>query len=297
MKRQFGVGLGAMLWVFAAASWSASVEKRAPADPNGEVEIVNVAGSVRVIGWDRAEVELRGQLGRDVERLDFNSDEKRTEIRVVLPRGSSRDADSDLTVRVPATSALKVNTVSADQTIQGMRGAQRLQTVSGTIHAETGGDDFAGKTISGDIVVSAAASAKPAIYTVSSVSGDLEVSKVSGEIDIQTVSGDIKVTATELTRARVRTTNGDVEISARLASGARFDAETISGDVDLRLAGPLDVEFDVHTFSGDIETCFSDGIVNVARYGPGQHFSFVRGGGSAMVRIKTMSGTVDVCGR
>ncbi|HEY8539953.1 MAG TPA: DUF4097 family beta strand repeat-containing protein [Steroidobacteraceae bacterium] len=291
------VGLSAALWLFASTSWAERIEKRASADPNGEVEIVNVAGSVRVIGWDRAEVELRGEVEDGVERVDFASDGKRTSIRVVLPRGRSRSADADLTVRIPATSALTVNTVSADQRIEGVRGAQRLQSVSGAIHAETSGEDFAAKTISGDIVVTGSGATKSAMYTISTVSGDLQASKIGGEIDIQTVSGDMRIAATEIARARVRTTNGDVELSTRLASDARLEAETINGDVELRLEEPIDAQFEMSTFNGDIESCFGDDTVRTNNRGAGRNLSFTRGSGSAKVRIKTLNGTVDVCRR
>ena len=39
-----------------------SVDKRAPADPQGEVEVSNVAGNVSISGWDRNEVEVIGTL-------------------------------------------------------------------------------------------------------------------------------------------------------------------------------------------------------------------------------------------
>jgi DUF4097 and DUF4098 domain-containing protein YvlB len=293
----WSVGLSAALWLLAATSSAESIVKRAPADPNGEVQIVNVAGSVHVIGWDRPEVELRGELGKDVERVDFSSEGKRTTIRVVLPRGNSRATDADLTVRIPATSALKVNTVSADQRIEGVRGQQSLQSVSGAIYAETAGEDLTGKTISGDVIVVGRDGAKPAIYTFSTVSGDLDVAKVSGEIDVQSVSGDLKINATQLSRARLRTTNGDVKIATQLASSARFEAETINGDVELQLSGPVDAQFDIRTFNGDIETCFGEDGVPTGKRGSGNNLSLTLGTGSAKARIKTLSGTVEVCGR
>ena len=102
-----------------------TVERRAAADPRGEVEITNVAGEVRVEGWDRAEVQLNADLGRDVERLEFERKGTLTIIEVVLPRRGARGSASDLVVKVPRESALTVSTVSADQIISGVRGSQR----------------------------------------------------------------------------------------------------------------------------------------------------------------------------
>jgi DUF4097 and DUF4098 domain-containing protein YvlB len=194
-------------------------------------------------------------------------------------------------------SSLTVNTVSADQEIDGVKGAQRLQAVSGLIHTEAGGEDFQAKTISGDILVSGVSGAKPAIYSVTTVSGDLTLSKINGEVDVETVSGDMTVEAGELSRARVRTTNGDMELSTKLAKGGRFDAETINGDITLKILGTVDAEFDIHTFNGEIESCYGEEAVRSRERGPGHDLTFTRGSGSARVRIKTLNGGVDLCGR
>ena len=295
LSLRFGIALA--LGLSATAGFAEPIEKRAAADPKGEVEIVNVAGSVRVMGWNRAEVDVRGELEDNAERLDFSTQGTRTIIRVVLPRNRGNSDGSDLVVRIPEGSALTVNTISADQEIDGVKGAQRLQTVSGSIHSEGSGEDFQAKTISGDILVSATSGAKAALYTVTTVSGDLTLSKVSGEVDVETVSGDMNVEAGEVSRARVRTTNGDMALSMKLASNGRLDAETINGEVTLKILGTVDAEFDIHTFNGEIESCYGDEKVRSREHGPGHDLEFTRGAGSARVRVKTLNGGVDLCGR
>ena len=49
------------------------VNRTVPADAAGEVEISNVSGTIDVRGWDRSEVQVTGELGDDVERLDVES--------------------------------------------------------------------------------------------------------------------------------------------------------------------------------------------------------------------------------
>ena len=92
----------AMLTAAASHAGAEEISKTLPADARGEVEIVNVSGMVEVIGWDRAEVKVDGELGSSVERLDFRSDGQRTLIKVVLPRGgrSSRSSSSGAARRV-----------------------------------------------------------------------------------------------------------------------------------------------------------------------------------------------------
>jgi DUF4097 and DUF4098 domain-containing protein YvlB len=299
MKALVQLGVATALGLFAGTGFGEPVEQRAPADPRGEVEIVNVAGTVRVSGWNRAEVEVRGELD-DREQLELKSEGTRTLIRVVLPRNRMGTGGSDLVVRIPEGSSLSVNTTSADQTIDRVQGRQRLQSVSGTIDAEVGAEEFQAKSISGDILVlgvGTAAATSTARRMITTVSGDLTLSKISGEIDVETVSGDMTIEATELTRARIRTTNGDMEVTTKLANNARLDAETINGDVTLKVLGTIDAEFDIHTFNGEIESCYGEETVHSRERGPGHDLNFTRGSGSARVRIKTLNGGVDLCGR
>jgi len=296
-KLSLRIAIAVAMSLTTTASIAEAIDERAAADPRGEVEIVNVAGSVRITGWNRSEIEVRGELDDSAERLDFSTQGARTTIRVVLPRNRGNSGGSDLVVRIPEMSSLIVNTVSADQEIDNVKGAQRLQSVSGLIHTEASGEDFQAKSISGDILVAGASGAKPAMYTVTTVSGDLTLSKVSGEVDVETVSGDVTVEAGDVSRARVRTTNGDMDLNMKLPSSARLDAETINGDITLRVLGTVDAEFDIHTFNGDIESCYGNETVRSRERGPGHDLNFTRGAGNARVRIKTLNGGVDLCGK
>ncbi|HEX6572475.1 MAG TPA: hypothetical protein VF055_10660, partial [Steroidobacteraceae bacterium] len=127
------------------------INKRTSADPNGTVEVSNVAGSVTVTGWDRNEVAVTGELGDGTETLEFTKADKLTRVKVVVPKRSYNVDDTDLIVKVPAGSVLSVNTVSADVIVQGVRGAQRLQAVSGDVRTEASGEDVECRTVSGDV--------------------------------------------------------------------------------------------------------------------------------------------------
>jgi hypothetical protein len=67
------------------ASAATSVDEHRAANPQGAVEIDNVAGSIDVQGWDKSEVAVTGSAGVDVERVDVTGDGISTSLRVVLP--------------------------------------------------------------------------------------------------------------------------------------------------------------------------------------------------------------------
>lgn len=282
-------------FVVAGAVQAEEVTKSGPADPKGEVDIVNVAGTVEVVGWDRAEVMVQADLGSGVERLDFKTEGARTLVKVVLPKMSGSSGASDLIVKIPRDSSLDVNTVSADQRIKGVRGGQRLQAVSGSIETEFGPADLEVKTVSGGIT--ARGEGKGSVRATS-ISGDVQLDKIGPELDLNTVSGDMSVrVADRLDRARIKTTNGDLELTGTLGKEARVEAEAINGDLHFILRGDINAEFDVETFNGDIENCFGPKASRSREYGPGNELRFTQGKGDAHVRVKTLNGEVAICQR
>ncbi len=286
------LGLVAMLLSLTAAAQADSVERTVPAEARGEVEIVNVSGDVQVRGWDRNEVQVRADLGSGVERLDVASSKGRTSINVIVRRGKN-SSSSDLIVEVPRDSTLIVKTVSADQTIAGVRGPQRLQAVSGSINTQAWAEEVRIKSISGDVTV--AGHETPGRTAVNTVSGDVNLDNVAGELTLETVTGDMEVRMPTLTRGRIQTTNGELRLRAALAADATLDAEGINGDLSFLLRSPVNAEFDIETFNGDIDNCFGPKSTRTREFAPGNALRFKEGTGSARVRVKTLNGGVEIC--
>ena len=130
-----------------------SIDETADVHPRGEVEVSNVAGTVRVEGWDRDQVRVTGELGRGAERLEFRAEDRHTLVKVIYPKSSRSSGGTDLVIRMPVASRLSVNAVSADIRVAGVEGAQRLQSVSGNIDTESRGQDVRVETVSGDLTL------------------------------------------------------------------------------------------------------------------------------------------------
>jgi DUF4097 and DUF4098 domain-containing protein YvlB len=277
-----------------------TLDKTLAVDPRGEVEISNVSGAVVVSGWDRSEVQVIAELDDDVERLEFKREGERTLIKVIMPSGRVREGntDADLTIRIPKDSRLLIRTVSADQIVENVRGAQRLHVVSGDIHAQALGSDFRAESVSGEIIVKGG-SGREQVRTgrvrVNSVSGEVSVDNIGDDVEVTTVSGDMSIRATTLTRARVATTNGNLLLSSGLARDAQIEAEAINGELSLNIEGVIDAEFDIETFNGRIDNCFGPKSKRTHEYHPGSELRFKEGQGTASVRIKTLNGRVSLC--
>lgn len=281
---------------FAAQAAEDNLDRKVAADANGEVLISNVSGSVEVRGWDRNEVHVTGTIDDEIERVDVESANGRTVIKVVMPRGMNRGGDAQLEVLVPKLSAVEVKSVSADVSSRGVLGTQRLTTVSGQITADVAGDNSEVRSVSGDLTVRG--SGKPIALRVSSVSGSLDLTNAAGRVDVVTVSGDARVHMNEASEVRGRTTSGNFELSAKLTSDGRVEVEGVSGDLALRLAPRGAYSAEVESFSGDIEGCLASGKVErVSKYGPGTRLNIRTPESGARVRAKTLSGDVDICDR
>ena len=269
-----------------------TIERTVPAEPKGEVEIVNVSGDVQVRGWDRKEVQVHADLGHGVEKLDVQSQKGRTTINVIV-QGHRKAGHTDLVVEIPRDSTLLIKTVSADQTITDVRGVQRLQAVSGSINTRVSGEEFTIRTISGDVIVNG--NGKPSMATVNTVSGDVTLANIAGELSLETVTGDMQVVMPTLARGRIQTTNGDLRLQATLAKDARLDAEAVNGDLSFQLRPPVNAEFDIETFNGEIDNCFGPKSERANEFAPGNALRFKEGQGGARVRIKTLNGGVEIC--
>jgi DUF4097 and DUF4098 domain-containing protein YvlB len=272
-----------------------TVERSAQAPAKGRIEIVNVAGTVAVIGWDRAQVQMKADLGRDVERVDFERDGDRTLIEVKIPKKGGRSSvSSRLVIHVPQGSDLVVNTVSASQSIENVRGEQRLQSVSGSIESQLWSEDFQAKSVSGAIDLRGRG--QSGSVRVTSVSGAIRIDDHGGDMELNSVNGALQLNAAVLSRARLKTTNGQMRIVAALARDARIEAESINGAIGLMLQGKVAAEFDIETFNGGIDNCFGPDPVRTSKYAPGRELRFKEGsGGDARVRLKTLNGAIELC--
>jgi hypothetical protein len=284
-----------LLACLALPAWAATrpVNASKAADPAGTVEIVNVEGSVEVSGWNQPLVEVTGSIGEKVERVDVTGSANHTTVRVVVPSGNSwggRNA-AHLKIHVPQGSSLDVSLVSAELRVTGVNGNQQLQTVSGDIQGDAGGE-LQVSTVSGDVHLTMHHSHNAQLKTVS---GDVEVSGIDGELQLNTVSGDAKVSLAALTRAHLETVSGDVTVAAAaLGAQGQVDAASVSGDLQLNFASPPDADIDVQSLSGEIKNCYGPKPVE-QHYGPGSRLNFRSGKGGGRIHIDTQSGDVGLC--
>ena len=293
----------ALALIASAAVWGSDTpgtfEREVPAQARGVVEISSTNGTVDVTGWDRPAVSVKAELGGEVERVEVTSSGDHTGVRVIhrhsgWGHGEGHD-ETHLRVQVPRDSALEVSAVSANVTSSGVLGAQRLKSVSGDVVADIGPADNEVKSVSGSLNLRG--KGQPAKLHVSTVSGDLELKHAAGDLEATTVSGQLTVELDPARSVRLRSTSGDITFEGRLARGMDFDAQSVNGDLKVRAAAEDGFQYEIQSLTGDISNCFNAKAERTGEYGPGQKLNGTRGGGGGHMRLKTMSGEIELCDR
>ncbi len=278
------------------ADASQNLSKRANVAADVAIDVSNIEGRVDVTAWDRNEVELTASLESDKDRLEFEATERQVRIKVVRPdRHFNGSDDAILILKVPKGARLSAETVSADISVSGVLGEQRLESVSGEVRTQAYDAPVKLSTVSGDGTISGTGG--KASVSVESVSGLISAAGIRGSYDGEVVSGDLRINLTAGERLNARSISGDIDARVELMASARVEMETVSGTIKMTMKPPVNAEFDLETFSGDIGACFGPEARSKNRYGPGSELSFTQGSGGTRVSIQSLSGDISICDR
>ncbi len=289
--------MAAVCAAMAGPAWAAQqLNRHATVAPDATIEVSNVQGRVDVTAWDRVEVDLVAQLESSKDELEFEATDRHVHIEVNRPRGRYHHEDGDdanLTLRVPKGARLIIDTVSADITVDGVRGEQSLESVSGTVKTQAFDAPVSLSSVSGEVVL-AGHDGKAEVST-ENVSGSTTVTGVRGHYKGEVVSGSINASVAAVERLEISTVSGDIEVHADLNPTARVSMESVSGDVELVVKPPVNAEFSLESFSGQLRNCFGQTPRKTSKYTPGRELDFTHGSGGARVEIQTLSGEVSIC--
>lgn len=261
--------------------------------PNGTVEVINIAGSIEIEGWDRAEVELTGTLADSIERVEFEVDGDETRIEVKYPKNSRKSSSANLKVMVPSGSNVAVEAVSAGVIVARVVGGLDLESVSGDVKVFGTPSEIEAASVSGDVTVELAADKTE----LAAVSGDILVHEVRGELEAESVSGDITVESGLLSGGEFETVSGNILLEVALDRGG-LEVESMSGSISLMLPNSTMADFEIETFSGSIENQMTGDRANrTSDHVPGRELEFSTGSGGPKVSVASFSGTVTIGSR
>lgn len=280
----------AVLLVFACAPVFAgkSVDESWDVDSNAMISVENIAGEIEIVGWERSQVRLTGELGDSVDELEVSASDSRLKINVA--NRNTRNIDSTyLKLMVPEGASIDASAVSADIEVKGLNNdSLSASSVSGQVDVDISSKRVSIESVSGDVSFKG----QTGRVSAESVSGDINLSGISGEISATTVSGDMDLQAGMIESGKLETVSGDMTFTGELSGNARLTAESMSGDVIINLPADQSGLFRAESFSGRITTDF--GSADRAKHGPGTHLKYAAGSGGAEIRVESFSGNIKL---
>ena len=277
--------------VLAVPGWvsaQSAVDQKRPAAPDGTVSIENMSGTIKVTGWDRAEVQVKGTVGSGGE-LSFEGTGKIMHIEIEADH-NPMGIRSDLEVYVPAASTVEIEGFQATITAIGVTGSVKAETVNGSITQSGAAKNVELQSVNGDVDVTKANGRVKA----ESVNGSVVLHDASGELEASTVHGKLHVLGGSWQRAEMESVAGTVRFEAAISPRATVSIETVSGAVQLLLPAGVGAEFAVSSFSGHITNDLGPAATKPGKWTPQTELNFTTGSGGARVTVETLSGAIEI---
>jgi len=288
------------------------VDKSMSAKGVNNVSIENLRGDVTIIGWDKKEVSVKGELDDKAERFVFEKQGSTIKIKVEMPHNNNHGwhrGGSTLTVKIPKDSRMNFSGVSTDVILSNLTSSSEVHTVSGDIKATDLKKHVELSTVSGS-VNSQNLSGKIRLSSVSGdikdnnsqgrlilkvVSGDIESKSQASEVFVNNVSGGIELELDKVDEFEVSTVSGDVNSKLTLNDSGVAKLSSISGDIDIRFQSKVQANFRLNASAGgDLENELTNDKAKSAKYGPSSKLYFQTGDGSASFKANTVSGTIKL---
>ncbi len=280
----------------ATAAWGGEpIDERRSAAPEATISIENLQGSITVEGWGKNEAEITGTLSKDAKQLKIAGSDDRIKIEVVMPKNRhfKNIENTDLIVKVPRASSVRVSTVNATIDVSAVEGHLEIEAVNGDITTAGEPQSVEIECVNGDIEIGGAKGR----VEVESVSGEIILNDIEGDLTAESVSGDIEILGGRLGEIECATVSGDIQLDADLDENGSFEFESHSGTIALILPFEISADFEIETFSGDIDgllPAIASRVDQKDFVGPGKELDFTVGSGNAHIMVTTFSGTITL---
>ncbi|HYN80047.1 MAG TPA: hypothetical protein VES88_00980 [Gemmatimonadaceae bacterium] len=285
----------AALSIFATVAESqVKVERGLRLDADGSVRISNLVGSVRVTGWNRDSVALRGSVPKG-DKVFMGGSAQGMKM-FVEPMNDRNPQPSRLDVMVPAGAKVWVKTATAEIEVSGVTGELDLYVVGGRIRVSGKPAELNAEAIDGDIEVNG----KPGWLRAKSASGTVTLNGSSSDLSISTVSGGITVNSVpaegsgKFERAKIETVTGPIRFNADIEKGAAIDFNTHSGTLDIAIPRRTGADFDIASIAGAISNELNFGRPAKGRYGRGSELVMMNASGGARITVRSFKGPVTL---
>lgn len=283
-----------LLLVFASITIAGEkINKSLDVSPDGEVEIHNNRGNIKITGWDKNQVVVKGELDDLTEKFIFSSEGNKTIIKVILPnRNVNRHSGegSKLTIFVPENVFVQFGGVATYLDFSKINGGIEVNSVSGDVKIGDSKKRAYINSVSGKIDITGFSGN----LKISTVSGDINATVSAKKIDINGVSSNISVKTDNIDIADISTVSGYTDLYGHLNENGDISLSNVSGDSYFYVTGELNARISLDTGpGGDVINKYSDDKVTSSFIGS-EKLKFTAGNGEGLIRMSTVSGEIGL---
>lgn len=289
MRRDRVQPIAIALLIGAVASGSAGAQLpvlRARAlDATAAVKVFNPAGSVRLVGWDRDSIVVRGRIARG-QQFFFGGSSRGVKLGIEDPATGGDSRPSELVIYLPRTSRMSIKSASAD--ITGTDVSGWFYSVSGSIRLAGSSTSIEAETMNGNIDLAVTV---PWVHARTG-DGTLTLRGVAADADLSTITGTLNAASTSIRRGRFSSVTGNIRLFGAPPGDALLELSNHEGTVDLQLPRDVSGTFDLSTISGTIENGFTatrPAAIGTTRT---RALRVQLGNGGAHVTVRTFRGAI-----
>lgn len=212
------------------------------------VRILDVVGTVNLVGWDKDSVVATGNLPPGV-RLYVGGRDGSAKVAFEGPVDSAATTGNIvLEVRVPRRARVSVRGVAVSVDASGLDGELTFTSARGRLHLEGAPRRVAAETLDGNIEIVGPVGST----SVRTASGVITLRGVTGDLVASSVSGAIRVGGARVTEARLETVSGEISWKGSIAHAGGLEAQTMTGDIELRLPVELGADLELTAPAGQV---------------------------------------------
>ena len=282
------LALTAAMTIASTASAQTKVNRALGLDATGAVRVYNLVGSVRVTGWSKDSVVVRGTLGKgNTLHMGGGGAGMKMFIEGLDERNP---APADIEVMVPARAKVWVKTATAGIEVTGVLGSLDLYVVGGSIKVRGNPADVNAEAIDGSIAIVGS----PAWVRAKSASGNVSLDGSSEDVTISTVSGKIDVDGTRFEKAKFESVTGRIRFAGSFQRGGLVNFDSHSGSIEIGVPAGSPADFDIVSIAGSIANKLTKGRPVAGRYGRGAELVTSSGDGGTRVVVRSFKGPVTL---
>lgn len=261
--------------------------RRLAVAPDASIRILNLAGSIRVTGWDRDSVLISGAPPPGAGMLLAGGSERG--VKIVVEADAATDLPgTDLEIRVPRGAHLWVKSATATIVIEGMTGEVEASTVTGAITVRGSPAVLVAESMEGDLDITAPAR----VSRLKTAGGAITVREAANEITATSVSGAIRLLdARAVSSGRLESVSGSVLFNGAVQPGGSLDLQTHDAPIDIFLPARQGAVVEVTAFGGKAINRIP-GLASSP--GKGKALQYRLGNGRARVVARSLKGDVSL---